>query len=83
MGFSCAAVLGHNGVRAAVRLRQTITAKHLCGLPGLRVAARGALLGGQPSTVREALRIPDVCRKTTRHLLELGLITDPDGLQPR
>jgi hypothetical protein len=54
---------------------------HLDGLPGLAKKARTALLTKQPRTVREALAIPGVGRKTTRKLLELGLLEDPDGAQ--
>lgn len=53
------------------------------GLPGLRRAALDALLKAQPTTVREALRLPDVGRKTTARLLALGLVTDPEGVQRR
>jgi hypothetical protein len=60
-----------------------ITLDHLRGLPGLRSRARDALLATQPRTVREALRLPDVGRKTTRHLLALGLIGDDDRIQER
>jgi hypothetical protein len=55
-----------------------ITADHLRGLPGLRRAARDALLAIQPRTVREALRIPDVARKTAYHLVSLGLLVNDD-----
>lgn len=58
-----------------------ITLAHLAGLPGLRRTAREALVARQPSTVAEALAIADVGRKTTKHLLRAGLISDPDGLQ--
>ena len=58
-----------------------ITAEHLRGMPGLRGTARAALLAEQPATVREALRLVDVGRKTTKRLLALGLLTDPEGAQ--
>jgi hypothetical protein len=58
-----------------------ITAEHLVGLPGLRRRARDALLAAQPRTVGEALRLPDVGRKTTRQLLALGLLTDEEQVQ--
>lgn len=60
-----------------------ITPEDLRGLPGLRRKAMTALLSRQSLTVREALSIPDVGRKTTRHLLSLGLLFDPDRLQSR
>jgi hypothetical protein len=61
--------------------RSLITAEHLAGLPGLRQAARLALIARQPRTVLEALSIPDVGRKATRHLLAAGLLTDPERVQ--
>jgi hypothetical protein len=61
-----------------------ITREHLRGLPGLREAPAAALVERQPHTVAEALAIPHVGRKTARHLLRLGLLTDPEGrLGPR
>lgn len=65
---------------------QRITARALAGLPGFRRSAQEAqeaLIAGQPRTVIEALKIPYVARKTTRHLLRLGLLTDPEGMQTR
>lgn len=56
---------------------------HLQGKPGLSRAARDALLQCQPATVMEALRIHGVGRKTTKRLLALGLITDPERIQTR
>lgn len=61
--------------------RVPLTTAHLDGLPGLRRAARAALLDAQPATVMEALSLRDVGRSTTRHLLALGLLTDPVGVQ--
>ncbi len=58
-----------------------ITLPLLAGLPGLRRAACEALVALQPSTVAEALAISDVGRRTTKHLLGAGLISDPNGLQ--
>lgn len=52
---------------------------HLDGLPGLRRTAARALLEQQPATVTEALTIPHVGRRAASRLLELGLLTDPDG----
>jgi hypothetical protein len=60
-----------------------ITPDHLRGIPGLRRRSRDALLTLQPTTALDALRIPDVGRRTTRRLLALGLLTDPDGVQRR
>lgn len=52
---------------------------HLDGLPGLRRGAARALVEQQPATVTEALTIPHVGRRAASRLLELGLLTDPDG----
>jgi hypothetical protein len=60
-----------------------ITADHLRGLPGLRRKAHDALLAAQPATVRQALQIRDIGRKTIRHLLTLGLLFDDDGMTLR
>lgn len=60
-----------------------ITAEHLAGLPGLRRAARDTLIARQPKTVLEALSIPDVGRKATKHLLAAGLVADPERVQTR
>ena len=54
---------------------------HLTGLPGLRRTACEALIATQPATVAEALAIADVGRKTTKYLLRVGLISDPEGMQ--
>jgi len=64
-------------------IRGPITAEHLAGLPGLRHTARDALVARQPKTVLEALSIPDVGRKATKHLLAAGLVTDPERVQTR
>jgi hypothetical protein len=53
----------------------------LRGQPGLSRVARGHLLRGQPTTVLEALRIRGVGRSTTKRLLALGLLTDPEEVQ--
>ena len=50
---------------------------------GLRRAARDALLAVQPTTVLEALALPAVGRKTTRGLLAMGALADPEGVQSR
>jgi len=54
---------------------------HLEGLPGLSMKSRDELLVRQPKTVIEALKIPGVGRKTTKHLFELGLLKDREGVQ--
>lgn len=64
-------------------LRALITADNLRGMPGLRRSARDALLTVQPTTVLEALALPAVGRKTTRGLLAIGVLTDPEGVQSR
>ena len=58
-----------------------IKAEHLDGLPGLSMKSRYELVARQPRTVLEALRIEGVGRKTTRRLLELGVLKDPEGVQ--
>ena len=60
-----------------------LTADDLRGFVVLRRAARDRLLAVQPATVFEALRIPGVGRATTRGLLAMGLLSDPDGSQNR
>lgn len=55
----------------------------LRGLPGLRRSAIAALIAAQPKTVLEALRLRHVGRRTTRALLDGGLITDSEGVQRR
>lgn len=57
--------------------------RELHGFPGLSMKARDAVLARQPKTVLEALRIPGVGRSTTRKLLDLGVLTDADGVQER
>ena len=58
-----------------------ICASALRGQPGLSRAACDRLVAVQPMTVLEALGIPGVGRKTTKRLLALGLLTDPEGVQ--
>jgi len=60
-----------------------LTTEYLHGWPGLSRQAQRALVDRQPSTVLEALRIRGVGRKTTKRLLAVGLVTDPDGAQHR
>jgi hypothetical protein len=61
--------------------RRLLTVEDLRGQPGLSRAACAQLVRAQPATVREALRVPGVGRCTTRRLLRLGLLADPDHLQ--
>jgi hypothetical protein len=61
--------------------RRLITDEDLKGLPGLSRMAHQALVETQPRTVREALRIPGVGRRTTRHLVEHESLADPEGFQ--
>jgi hypothetical protein len=61
--------------------RRLLTVDDLRGQPGLSRAACAHLVRAQPATVREALRVRGVGRGTTRRLLRLGLLTDPDHLQ--
>ena len=58
-----------------------IVEDHLDGLRALSGHARDALLAQRPKTVREALEIRGVGRRTTRALLRLRLISDPDGVR--
>jgi len=66
-----------------VATAKSITTDALRGQPGLSRAACDALLALEPATVLMALRIHGVGRKTTRRLLSLGLLTDPQGVQTR
>jgi len=60
-----------------------ITLDDLLGQPGLSRAAIDALVALQPPTVLKALLMHGVGRKTTKRLLALGLLTDPEGVQTR
>jgi hypothetical protein len=60
-----------------------LTRDNLRGQPGLSRAACDALLELQPATVLRALRIHGVGRKSTKRLLALGLLTDPEEVQNR
>jgi hypothetical protein len=60
-----------------------IRPEHLAGVPGLRESAKQALLERQPEIAIDALAIPDVGRTTIRHLLKLGVISDPTKLKGR
>jgi len=64
-------------------MRHPITADDLAGLHGLRRAVKDTLISEQPATVLECLGIPGVSRKTTSHLLALGLVSDLEAVQQR
>lgn len=53
----------------------------LRGCPGISRRAIAELVARQPRTVLAALQIPGVGRKTTKRLLQLGLLDDPDDVQ--
>lgn len=61
--------------------RRRICEDDLHGQPGLSRQAITALVAAQPATVREALAIPGVGRKTTWRLHQLGIVNDPDHTQ--
>jgi hypothetical protein len=67
----------------AVRTGRSIRADVLLGQPGLSREACDKLVALQPTTVLKALGIHGVGRKTTKRLLALGLLTDPEGAQTR
>jgi hypothetical protein len=67
----------------AVRTGRSIRADVLLGQPGLSRAACDKIVALQPTTVLKALGIHGVGRKTTKRLLALGLLTDPEGAQTR
>ena len=67
----------------AMKTPGALTLNHLRGQPGLSRATGDTLLRLQPTTVLQALRIHGVGRKTTKRLLALGLLTDPEGVQTR
>lgn len=67
----------------AMKTPRSISRGYLRGQPGLSRAACDALLELQPATVLRALLIHGVGRKTTKRLLALGLLTDPEGVQTR
>ena len=66
-----------------MRPGRPISANALRGQPGLSRAACDRLVAEQPMTVLKALGIRGVGRKTTKRLLALGLLTDPEGVQTR
>jgi hypothetical protein len=71
-------------ITAEGRTRRTarpLTSGELRGQPGLSQEAISALVTVQPATVQEALRLKGVGRKTTKRLLALGLLNDPEGMQ--
>jgi hypothetical protein len=63
--------------------RRLISMDDLRGQPGLSQVARDQLVRGQPTTVVQALGIRGVGRSTTKRLLDLGRLTDPDHVQTR
>jgi len=67
--------------RKISRGTRPLNASDLRGQPGLSQAAIDALLTLQPATVLEALHVKGVGPKTTKRLLALGLLEDPDGMQ--
>lgn len=67
----------------AMKTLRAITLDDLRGQPGLARVACDALVALQPTTALQALRIHGVGRKTTKRLLALGLLNDPEGLQNR
>ena len=62
---------------------RVLTLNDLRGQPGLSRAARDRVLRQQPTTVLQALHINGVGRRTTKRLLALGLLTDPEDVQAR
>jgi hypothetical protein len=62
-------------------MRRRIRPEDLRALPGLSRHGSAALLAEQPTSVREALGIPGVGRKTTCSLLIRGLVDDPEDFQ--
>jgi hypothetical protein len=66
-----------------VTARRLIGVDDLRGQPGVSQVARDQLLRCQPTTVLQALRIRGIGRSTTRRLLALGLLTDPEQVQTR
>ncbi len=63
--------------------RRLISVADLRGQSGLSQVARDQLLRWQPTTVLQALRLRGVGRSTTKRLLTLGLLTDPEQVQTR
>ena len=79
----CAQRVNSKGMLTMIKPLRPITLDDLRGQPGLSRAAIDALVTLQPATVLKAIFIPGVGRKTTRRLLALGLLTDPEGVQTR
>jgi hypothetical protein len=79
----CAQRVNAKGMLKMMRPLRPITLDDLRGQPGLSRAASDALVALQPPTVLKAIFIRGVGRKTTRRLLALGLLTDPEGVQTR
>jgi len=67
----------------AMKTLRAIILDDLRGQPGLSRVACDALVALRPRTILQALRIHGVGRKTTKRLLALGLLNDPEGLQNR
>ena len=63
--------------------RRLISVDDLRGQPGLSQVARDQLLRRQPTTVLQALCLRGVGRRTTKRLVTLGLLTDPEQVQTR
>ncbi|MCK9463727.1 MAG: hypothetical protein M0R80_29255 [Proteobacteria bacterium] len=63
--------------------RRRISEEDLKGLPGLSRKARRDLVEEQPRTLREAVAIPGVSYATTRQLVVLRLVEDPEGIYAR
>src|SRR5712692_4728414 len=66
-----------------MRTPKAISLNDLRGQPGLFRAACDRVLRLQPRTVLQALRIHGVGRSTTKRILALGLLTDPEHVQTR
>jgi hypothetical protein len=66
-----------------VRSARPLSRDDVRGQLGLSRAACNALVALQPATVLMALGIHGVGRKTTKRLLALGLLIDPEGAQTR
>jgi hypothetical protein len=66
-----------------MRTPRAITLNDLRGQPGLSRAACDKVLRLQPRTVLQALRIHGVGRSTTKRLIALGILTDPENVQTR
>ena len=79
----CAQGVNAKGMLIMMKPLRPITLDDLRGQPGLSRAASDALVALQPRTVLKALLMGGVGRKTTKRLLALGILTDPEGVQTR